>query len=57
MANRDIYDDTFDSIGDAIVISRPETFDKYAIEISGNSQDESKKCQSFSITKNVTTNT
>ena len=37
MANRDIYDDTFDSIRDAIVISRPETFDKYAIEISRNS--------------------
>ena len=49
-ANRDIYDDTFDTIGDAILIAEPGTTKKYAVEIAGNSyleEDTSKKCREY----------
>ena len=48
-ANREIYDDTFDTTGDAIIIEKPG-LRKYAVEISGNSyleEDKSKKCRNY----------
>ena len=50
IANRDIYDDTFGTTGDAIVLDEPGTYHKYAVEISGNSyleDDTSKKCRDY----------
>ena len=50
IANRDIYDDTFGTTGDAIVVEKPGTYYKYAVEISGNSyveEDTSKKCRDY----------
>ena len=49
IANRDIYDDTFDTIGDAI-LAEPGTMKKYAVVIAGNSfleEDTSKKCRNY----------
>ena len=49
-ANRDIYDDTFGTTGDAIVVDKAGTYNKYAVEISGNSyleEDTSKKCRNY----------
>ena len=50
MANRDIHDDTFGATGDAIVVAKKGTYNKYAVEISGNSyleEDKSKKCRNY----------
>ena len=52
-ANREIYDDTFDTTGDAIILEK-STINKYAVEISGNSyleEDKSKKCRNYPNTE------
>ena len=49
-ANRDIYDNAFDTIGDSILNAEPGTVNKYAVEIAGNSyleEDTSKKCREY----------
>ena len=49
IANRDIYDDTFDTTGDAILIAEPGTIKKYAVEIAGNSYLEDRHGKSVKI--------
>ena len=49
IANRDIYDDTFHTSGDAIV-AKSQKVNKYAVELSGNSyleEDDSKNCRNY----------
>ena len=49
-ANREIYDNTFESTGDQIYVTQPRALNKYAVEIAGNSyveEDESKNCQNY----------
>ena len=50
VANRDVYDNTFDNIGDKIYVSQSGYLNKFAVEISENSyleEDKSKNCRNY----------
>ena len=50
VANRDVYDNTFDNIGDKIHVRQPGYLTKFAVEISENSyleEDKSKNCRNY----------